>query len=175
MPASTPTPAPQPAGWSFANVRVYTGEIEAGLLLYGNLINNTGSAQELFFITGTFYDAQGQAIADEESTYDYWPVEFIPPGARVPFELTVDGIQSTNNFDLRVDAEPSGEAPRQDFEFSDLYQETMEYGYCVGGTLRNPGGQLEDYLVIVAVLYDNQDQVVSFGEYYPYYDEVFGD
>ena len=37
--------------------------------------------------------------------------------------------------------------------------------YCVGGTLRNPGGELQVYLVVVVVLYDNQDRIVNFGDY----------
>lgn len=134
--------------------------------LYGNFINNTGTSQELFFITGTFYDAQGQVIADEESTYDYWSVPVIPPGGRAPFELTVEGIQSAANFDLRVEAEPSNENPRQDFEFSDLYEDPGGGFYCVGGTIRNPGDRLQDYLLIVVVLYDNQERVIYFSDYY---------
>lgn len=42
--------------------------------------------------------------------------------------------------------------------------------------MRNPGGGLQDYLVIVAVLYDSQDKVVNFGDYYePYPEDVVGD
>jgi hypothetical protein len=172
IPTSTPaiaptmTPIPQTSGWSFSNVRVYADQEGDSLQLYGNFINNTGTSQELLYITGTFYDAQGQAIADEESTYDYWSVPVIPPGGRAPFELTVGGIQSAANFDLRVEAEPSSENPRQDFEFSDLYEDPGEDFYCVGGTIRNPGDRLQDYLLIVVVLYDNQDHVIYFSDYY---------
>ncbi len=164
--ASTVTPIPQTSGWSFSSVRVYADQEDDSLQLYGNFINNTGTSQELFFITGTFYDAQGQVIADEESTYDYWSVPVIPPGGRAPFELTVEGIQSAANFDLRVEAEPSNENPRQDFEFSDLYEDPGGGFYCVGGTIRNPGDRLQDYLLIVVVLYDNQERVIYFSDYY---------
>jgi hypothetical protein len=136
------------------------------LRVYGNFINGTGTSQELGFITGTFYDAQGQVIAGEESTYDYWSVPVIPPGGRAPFELTVEGIQSAANFDLRVKAELSNENPRQDFEFLNLYEDAAEGLYCVGGTLRNPGDRLQDYLLIVTILYDSQDRVINFSDRY---------
>ena len=151
-------------------MRVYTDQYEDGLLLYGDLINNTESPQALALITGTFYDDQGQVIANEDSIYDYWPpVDAIPPGGRMPFELIVDGIQGDAKSSLRVEAEPSSESPRQDFEFSDLNQWNEGDVYCVGGTLRNPGGELQGYLVIVAVLYDDQGNVVNFGDYYEPY------
>jgi hypothetical protein len=173
--APTVTPIPQTSGWSFSSVRLYADQEEDSLQLYGNFINNTGTSQELFYITGTFYDAQGQVIADEESTYDYWSVPVIPTGGRAPFELTVEGIQSAANFDLRVEAEPSNETPRQDFEFSDLYEDPAGDFYCVGGSIRNPGDRLQDYLLIVVALYDNQDRMIYFSDYYADPDYATGD
>lgn len=184
-PTDSPTPAPQPSptvppaveppGWSLAGVRLYN-EQEKGLLLYGDLINSTGSPQALTLITGTFYDDQGRVIAAEERVYDYWPpVDAIPSGGRLPFELGVNGLQGDARFTLRVEAEPSSESPRQDFEFSDLSQWNEEDVYCVRGALQNPDGGLQDYLVIVAVLYDDQDRVVNFGDYSePYPMDVVG-
>lgn len=181
IPANIPTvpattaPNAETSGWSFVGLRVCTDQYEGGLWLYGDLINNTGVYQELFFITGTFYNAQGQAIADEGNAYGYSPALVIPPGERVPFELTVEGVQSAANFDLRVEAQPSSQVPRQDFEFSDLDQLDEGYGYCIGGTLRNPGSELQDYLVVVAVLYDGQDRVIGFGEHRADPKSVVGD
>jgi hypothetical protein len=40
--------------------------------------------------------------------------------------------------------------------------------YCVTGKVRNPGGQLGDYLVIVAVLYNDQGNVIYFDSYQDY-------
>jgi hypothetical protein len=172
MPTSTSTlapaatPIPEASGWAFSGLCVHTDQDENNLRVYGNFINGTGTSQELLFITGTFYDTQGQVIAGEESTYDYWSVPVIPPGGRMPFELTVEGIQSAANFDLRVEAEPSNENLRQDFEFLNLYEDAAEGLYCVGGTLRNPGDRLQDYLLIVAILYDSQDRVINFSDRY---------
>ncbi len=135
------------------------------MVLYGDLLNNTSFSQKLDYIFGTFYDAQDQVIADEENTFDYWPINIVPPGGLIPFELTVEDIQSVANFDLKVESEPSDETLRQDFELSDLDQSNMGSHYCVTGKLRNQGGALQYSLTIVLVLYDDQDKVVNFGDY----------
>ncbi len=163
--ASTATPISNSSGWAFAGVRLYPDQNEDGLLMYGDMINNTGTTQGLAYVTGTFYDAQGQVIAGEDRTFDYWPVEAVPPTGQVPFELTVDGIQNAAKFDLSVKAEPISDTPRQDFEFLDVNQRDEDGAYCLEGKLRNPGDELQDYLVIVAVLYDNQDTMINFSDY----------
>jgi hypothetical protein len=83
----------------------------------------------------------------------------------MPFELTVVGIQSAANFILSVEAEPSSKPFHQDFTFSDLSQWVEEDIYCVEGTLHNQGSELQDHMVIVAVLYDDQNNVINFGDY----------
>lgn len=175
--AATPTATPilESSGWSFASVQDYPNQEEQSLLLYGDIINNTGSPQILTSIDGTFYDPQGQIIAG--SAFDYWPAEVIPPGEHIPFELTVYDIQSVANFDLSVGAEPSNQTLRQDFEFFDISQWNDEEGsYCLTGKLQNLGGALQEYLVIIATFYDGQANVVNFGNYYePYAVEVVGD
>jgi hypothetical protein len=163
-----PTTAPIPeTGWSFTGVRVY-GQ-EDGLLLYGELTNGTGAPQELEDVSGAFYDAQGQLIADKNSTFDYRPINIVPPGGAIPFELTVLVGQGTADYDLSVEAQPSGENARQDFEFKDVEQRSEDGNYCLQGKLRNSGDELHDYLVIAAILYDAQGNVVNF-DYYEEYD-----
>jgi hypothetical protein len=135
------------------------------MLLYGDIINNTGSSQLLKYVTATFYDAQGQVIPPVAIT-DYWPTEAIPPGGQVPFELNVAGVPSAADFDLSVEATPSDQTPRQNFEFSDLSQSNEGGAYCLSGSLRDQGDEPQEYLVIVAILYDPQNNVVNFGDYY---------
>jgi hypothetical protein len=165
-PAATATPTPGTAGWSFASVRVGPNPDGGGLILYGEVINNTGSSQELALVSGNFYDGQGQIIANEENTADYAPVDIIPPGGRVPFELSIDNVQNVADFDLWAQSEASGDVPRQDFEFLEVSQWTEDEDYCLSGSLRNPGGPLQDYLIIVAILYDGQGNVINFGDDY---------
>jgi hypothetical protein len=160
-------------GWSVSNVQVYPDQLADGLLMYGSITNNTDSSQALASVTGNFYDDQGQIVANEDNTFDYWPIDVIPPGGQTPFELTIDGIQSIANFSLNVEAEPSDDTPRQDFEFLDVNQWNEYEAYCLAGRLKNPGDALEEYLMIAAVLYDEQDKIVKFGDYYePYPEEV---
>jgi hypothetical protein len=37
--------------------------------------------------------------------------------------------------------------------------------YCIEGNIKNSGSPLEEQLIVVATTYDNQGQVVSFGEH----------
>lgn len=169
QPVNTPfvlptiTPIPETSGWSFANLRTYSDEYEGGVLLYGDLINDTGAPQEVAFITGTFFDDQGRVIANQENTSEYWPVEVIPSGGHAPFELAVNGIQTLSNYKLWVNSQAANYSPRQDFSFAEVQQWGEEDAYCLTGQVENPSG-LQEYLIIAAVLYDGQGNVVNFSD-----------
>lgn len=172
VPTSTPTVAPPtatpiPVGWAFNGVWSFYDPAEEGLLLLGELVNNTGVTQGVTAISGVFYDAQGQIIADGSSADFYVPLEVIPAGNPVPFELIVPGLQDAANFDLQVDAQPSNAAPRQDFQFSDVTTLAEDGYYCLTGQLLDPAGA-SDPVVVVAVLYNGQDQMVNYGSTYDY-------
>ncbi len=170
-PTSTATPSLENSGWSFASIRTYPDEA-GNLLLYGDVINNTGSSQEVAYITGDFYNAEGQPIADQDQTIDYWPIDVIPAGERLPFELTVLGVQNITNYELNVTAHPSQQILSQNFEFLDVTEFQDEESYCLVGLIKNIGPPLQEYVVVVGVLYDNQNQVLQFGEYYQSSEEL---
>ena len=86
------------------------------------------------------------------------------PGAGVPFELFVDSITNAANFDLGVESETIAETVQQDFEFLEVNQQTHDDDYCLQGKLQNKGGELHDYAVVTAMLYDGQDNVINFGD-----------
>ncbi len=166
---ATPLPAavikpgiPSADGWSFTATRIDTIPARKLLLLYGEMVNNTGAAQQISLVTGTFYNSQGQLIAADKSTYGLWPTSIVPAGGHVPFALTVYDVQDTADFKLSVKAEAVDTAPRQDFEFVTVNEERVDGLYCLNGALKNPGSQLTDYLVIAAILYDAQGQVLRF-------------
>lgn len=166
LPAASrnPTTSSGTPGWSFTNVRILPGQ-DNSLLVYGDLTNETGSPQEITFIGGTFYDAQGQVIAGADNIDASWPINTIPPETRVPFELTVRGLQDAADINLAVEAQPGGSAPRQNFAFANLNQSQEAGDYCLSGSLLNTGDKLENYLVITLVLYNGQDQVINFASY----------
>ena len=175
-PEATPTPNTSTGGWSFSATRAGADPYGDGMLLFGEAVNETGSPQTLFFISGTFYDDVGQEIAGEDDTDGYTPLEVVPPGGRVPFELTVFDLQSAANYELWANSEASNQNPRQDFDVSNIEQVSEEGDYCLSGGIRNQGGQLSDYIVIVATLYDNQNNVINFGDdYYSDVEEISGD
>lgn len=169
LPSSpTPTPGPTaiagPGGWAFVGVRLSPNPDDGGMVLYGNAVNQTGTAQELLSVAGIFYDGQGQVIADASQTYAYWPSYVVPAGGSMPFELIVDEIANAARYDLSVEAEANSESPRQDFEFAQVNQWAEDDAYCLEGVVHNSGEPLDKYLVVAAVLYDSQNNLVNFSD-----------
>lgn len=158
-----PTLRPTLAGLSLDNVRAESGDDE--LLIFGNIVNNTGLAQEITGVSGVFFDAQGQIIADDIDLSDYWSSDVLPNGGRTPFQLSVSGITSAASHNLSVETQPSTEPPRTDFQFLSIKQTNQQNDYCVSADLKNNGNDLSDYLIIAAVLYDGQNKVVNFSDW----------
>jgi hypothetical protein len=69
------------------------------------------------------------------------------------------------HLNLRIETQPSNETPRQGFEFADLHQTQEGNDYCLAGTFQYTGDPLQQYVVIAAVLYNNQNQLLNFAEY----------
>jgi hypothetical protein len=168
-PVESPTPIPIPTaysgGWVFFGVRNFPDQAAGGLHLYGDVLNDSGATVEVSNITGTFYDELGQVVADGNTT-GQWPTSTIPPGGRVPFGLIVPGLQSADSFDLRVEAQPSSQTPRQDFEFLEVAQSAEGSSYCLMGKLSNPGEVLNSYLITAAILFDGEDKVINYINFY---------
>ncbi len=158
-------------GWTFAGV---PPSISAGqTLVRGVLINNTGAPQQAVEISGVFYNAAGQAIQDQVNMSSHVPIDVIPVGAHVPFELDVDSSQAIARLKLTAQSQPATETLRQDFRFADVNQWTNQDGmYCLGGQIQNTGASLQDYMVILATIYNNQGKLVSFSDDKPASTEV---
>ncbi|MCB9101471.1 MAG: hypothetical protein H6632_18175 [Anaerolineales bacterium] len=157
-------PEPNASGWTFTGVQI-SYQDEEGVVIDGDIINNTGASQDIVKLAGTLYNSQGQGVANVDDAAAYWPLETVPPGGQVPFEMTVYQVQDITDFDLDVVAQPSRENPRQDFELADLDPLIEEDSYCVTGQLWNRGDPLLDYLLVVVILYDDQNKVVNFGTF----------
>lgn len=159
------SPTATAGGWSFVNVQRFdTG------VVYGEAVNNTGSAQQIAHLSAIF--STGQAGVG----YDNWPIYVVPAGAQVPFKLILSGAPQVADFELQVSSQPVGVAVRQGFEVSDLDATSRGTYYCVQGRLRNPGGPLQSNLTIVAILYNVQGSVISFDSYEEYFPEdIVGD
>jgi hypothetical protein len=160
--ASTPVAVAPAEGWTFEGVRVQPDPGLGGLLIYGEAINDSTSPQNMLGLQGTFYDAQGRAITPEK-TSDYWPFETVPPGWRMPFELTLIGPSAVDRVELQVTAEETDRPLRTDFEVSDLEGADVEDDFCVTGRARNLGQPLNRFLMVVAVLYDADGRVINWG------------
>lgn len=159
---STPVAVAPAKGWAFEGVRVQPDPSLGGLLVYGEAINSAGSPQRILGLQGTYFDASGQPITPKDIS-DYWPIETVLNGERMPFELTLIGPTTIERVDLQVVTESSSELPRTDFELSNIEGSEQEADYCVTGHVRNVGQPLTEYLMVVAVLYDDDDRVINWG------------
>lgn len=167
-PPADPTKAPKSkvAGWSFRGVQ--TWHQQDSMLVIGEIINNTGKPQQAVDITGTFYDDKDQVIKNELDILSHVAVDVVPVGAHIPFELVIESSQPVYRLDLLALSEPADNPPRQDFQFANISQQQNESNlYCLEGQIQNIGSPLADYLIVVAIGYNAQGNVVSFGEYSP--------
>jgi hypothetical protein len=170
-PIEAPTPRPETPGWSFVGIQ--TSISESNAYVVGELINNTGQPQQAVEVAGVFYNEKDQIIQDQIDSLSYVPVEVIPVGAHVPFELNIESDQPIYRLDLLAKSDPAGETPRQDFQFANVSQwEDTDGLYCLGGDVQNSGGSLQDYLVVVATAYNGQGRLVGFSEYAPTSSEI---
>ncbi|MDX1520665.1 MAG: hypothetical protein R3264_03480 [Anaerolineae bacterium] len=161
-PGSTPVAVESAAGWSFEGVRIQPDPDLGGLTIYGEAINGSGAAQSILGLQSTIYDLQGQEIP-KEIIDDYWPIETVPDGGRIPFELTLLGPSQADRVELQIVTEPGNQPPRTDFELFDLEGADVETEFCVTGRARNLGQPLDSYLIAVAVLYDQDERVINWG------------
>ncbi|MEW5960986.1 MAG: hypothetical protein AB1801_24940 [Chloroflexota bacterium] len=167
VPRPVSTPLPAASGWSFNGVTNLAGDSGEGLLLMGELVNGTGAPQHAVAISGAFYGLQDELVVDTLEVVSYVPIDPVPADAHVPFELQVSGSQGIDRFDLRARSEPASAGPRQDFQFSAVEQWVSNaLGYCMRGQVDNQGPPLQEYLIVLAIGYDDQGSVVNFGEYY---------
>ncbi len=163
-PEPSPTPKSEIPGWTFVNVRSMINQGDA--FVVGEAINNTGVPQREVDISGIFYSSKDRLIGDEIEAVDYIPVDVVPIGARVPFELVAESSQPIYRLDLIGLSEPTDNPPRQDFEFLNVKERLTTAGmYCLRGTVKNPGAALNEYLIILLTAYNGQSQVIGFGEH----------
>jgi hypothetical protein len=132
--------------------------------IIGEMVNNTGAPQTDIQVASIVYGANNRVITDQAEMIDYVPVEVVPVGAHIPFELIVSAQEAIYRVDLTGVSYPAEAAPRQDFQFAGVNQWIEESLYCLGGKVQN-NAPLGEYLIILAVTYNNSGQVVSFGEY----------
>jgi hypothetical protein len=161
----TPPATPQP-GWTFASVRLIPDPPGGSLYVYGELVNNTGAAQQILNIAGSFYDSQGGLLAGPLDTLDRVPTDVLPPGGRLPFELLVIGPTTVANYALSVQARPSALAVRDNFTFTDTSVLSQRGQTCLASTLQSPDPALADQLTIAVAWVDEAGQLVALSDPY---------
>jgi len=163
--AIPPTPtSPTSDKWILTSLKQFT-EGDNSLIVTGEFVNNSDVTQRLSLITGDFFDETGTQIAGEEDTSDYWATDMVPPNGRLPFELTVYGINQAANFALYAQVEPISEVIFSDFQATNLeiYQELESY--CIDGDV-NFGDRLQDMVTILITGHNIENEIVGFGDNY---------
>ena len=90
--------------------------------------------------------------------------------------MVIPNVQGVADFNFEVQSEPGGDILREDFKFVDIHPSSEGEEYCLNGRLKNPGGQLQAYLMVTAMLYDGQDQVINYNyAFKPAPKQVVGD
>ncbi len=166
-PVATPTSPVAPTltgGWQFENLQQFS-DTDDELTITGELVNNSGDTQTLNAIGGEFFDATGAKIAGDDDIFNYWLTDNIPGGGRLPFELSVDGIESAANFSLTADAEPAPGVTRTDFQVNVTDQSRESDYYCIEGTVAW-SEPFNNYLEVIATGYAADGSIISFDDDY---------
>jgi hypothetical protein len=145
------------------------------LLLVGEIVNRTGTAQRVLEISGSFYDLQGQLVAGPLKTVYQIPTTAVPVPVegRMPFEMHVLDIEAAATYVLQVRAQVSTEVARQFDGFVNSTPLSVRGQYCVNSSLTRPEPGLTNYLAITVVLLDADGKAISLGGVYePDVDDV---
>jgi hypothetical protein len=145
------------SGLSVEGISTYIGD-DGVLHILGDVRNNTGEVKEVV-VGAVLYDQSGQAL---DQVSGLTATEVIPPHQTSPFEVLAQPPQGFAEFEVIIEGYASQRNPRLDLEFEDV---TEEFGqaYRLRGKVVNPGGSLEEYVQVVATLYDSKDRVIALG------------
>lgn len=169
-PALTLTPAATatPSDWTFANVRVMPHPSQNGLLVVGEIVNNTGAPQTVLEVSGSFYNVQGQLVAGPLKTSAEIPTDKvpIPAGGRMPFAMHVQDIEQAETYSLQVKAQASAQTATQFDTFVNSTPVTVRGKYCINSTLPRPEPGLTTYLAVSLLLLDGEGRALSLGDVY---------
>jgi len=75
----------------------------------------------------------------------------------------VADVKNITNFDFLVEAEPGGQSKSSAFEFLNVQVE-IDGDYCLEGLVKNVGPDLDDYVAVIAIIYDDQDSMINFAD-----------
>lgn len=146
-------------GWRVANVCVFLEE-ETLWRVFGELTNETGSSQEEVQVMVTFFAADDSSLAGDSG---YVPVNVIPVGATVPFDIVVESPTVPAEYGFDSSSTPSVATLRDNLQVSNAQLTVAGDEALITGQVYNPGPDLVDYVELIATLYDEQGAVVAMG------------
>lgn len=165
---ATRTPKPTPIPPSEPTLAVQSGLRAEGfstfiddqgiLHILGDIANGTDVVKEVV-VGAVLYNDAGQAL---DQVSGLTATEVIPPNGASPFEVLATPPQGFAEFEVIIEGFDSQRNPRLDLEFENV-TENIGADYRLRGEIANPAGPLEEYVQVVATLYDPDDRVIAFG------------
>lgn len=169
-PTFTLTPAATPVGAGIV-VKSTSWYFDAELNLVrvvGEVTNNTSTQQLIETLEGVFYSAPGVTV-NPNDIVGFSPQEVIPVGATVPFYFELDAVTSLDSYTVTVQTDLSPFVTRTDLILQDQSERIDADGQrCFDGRVRNAGERLQNEIVVMATLYNEQNNLVNFN--YEYFD-----
>ncbi|MCB0197345.1 MAG: hypothetical protein KDJ65_35690 [Anaerolineae bacterium] len=108
IPTETPTPmptstaTPQLEGWVFSEKQFYPEIYISGVVISGNVMNDTGGPQHINEINTILYDNQGQVIPYQEVFFNRLPFQEMAQGEQAPFEVAIPDVEGVADVDFEV-------------------------------------------------------------------------
>ena len=126
----------------------------------GEVRNTTSDYMDFVEITGTFFDASGQAVASE---YTFTHVDLVAPGATAGFDLGLaNGAElGVSRYELAVQGEVSADRPAAGLVIQGDSANVDGGGdYHVVGTVMNQSATVAEFVKVIGTFYGADGTVV---------------
>lgn len=176
----TPTPRLLPNmasdGFFFSNLYLRRDESRGRSYLLGIVFNNNDETFYIENIYGDFFHALGQPVVDKSLIDSRFPDVNLAAATKMPFEATLDTEKMIQSFSMNIDFEDPGDIQSIGIDVLNQQMTSNEPEYCVSGSLKNQGAQLNYQLIVALILYNSQNQVLNFADLdVEAYDTIVGD
>jgi hypothetical protein len=169
---STPTPTASGQAWHLEKVFTYHDAEHQEFYIWGAVVNDTNSHQQITTLTPVVYGRDGNPItsAQIESPLGYDELRAavrLPPTRSLAFGfrvyLPVD-VPFDQDYEIRAEMEPV-ESGRDDLDITHDEYDGLDWPdyFYVEGTYDNPGPDLNEYAALVVTIYVEDNQVVGLG------------
>ena len=180
-PTATNTPAPaeatpapeEPLG--VVKSVAFVSERGTGYIM-GTVHNGSGNPLKYVKIVASLFNSEGKFAATD---YSYMMPEILLPGETVPFSLLIPDAPEFETYELAVEGNQADtediEDAYRDLEIGDTIGAMRSTTYIISGLVTNTGDKAAEYVKIMAVIYDENGDVIATEYTYTDLDELAPD